>query len=206
MNKARIESFSDGVFAVAMTLLVLDIKIPVTDYVNDAQVAHIFAELLPIILLYMASFFVLAVIWINHHFIFHLFAKAVNRQLNLLNMLYLMFVVLVPFSVEFMSIYAQAKTAVILYGVNLFIIVFISTVMTRYIRHNAELIHPDLSERLINQSQFRARMSLLFYPLGIICAFFWIPGSFFFYTFPVFFNVIPGTLDFLERHSPITFD
>lgn len=206
MNKGRIEAFSDGVFAVAMTLLVLDIKIPVIDFASDGQVAQIVGQLAPLILLYMASFFVLAYIWVSHHFIFHAFAKEVNRQLNMLNMLYLMFVVLVPFSVELISVYPESTVAVIVYGVNLFIVVFISTIMTRYIRRNEELVYPTLSQRLINQSQFRARISLLFYALGILCAFFWIPASVFFYTFPVVFNIIPGTLDFLERNSPISFD
>lgn len=206
MNKARIEAFSDSVFAVAMTLLIFDIKIPVIPGATEAQVAQIVAQLSPLIILYMASFFVLAVLWINHHFIFHAFAKEVNRQLNLLNMLYLMFVVLVPFSVLLISTYPNAKTAVIVYGVNIFIIVLLSTMMTRYIRRTKHLLNPDLSQRLINQAQFRARVSLLFYPLGIIFSFLWLPACFFFYTFPVIFNFVPGTLDFLERHTRLDFD
>jgi uncharacterized membrane protein len=207
MNKSRIEAFSDGVFSVAMTLLVIGIKIPIAaGGVGDRQVAQIFAQVWPLVLLYMVSFFVLSVLWTNHHFIFHAFAKEVNRQLNLLNMTYLMFVVLVPFSVQFISTYSDSKIAVIVYGVNIFIIVFLSTAMTRYIRHNKELLNPLLSQRTIRQAQFRAMLSLLFYPLGIVFSFVWIPASFFFYTFPVIFNVIPGTLDFVERHSPLNFD
>jgi len=207
MNKSRIEAFSDGVFAVAMTLLVVDIKIPiVAGGVGDAQVAQIFAQVWPLVLLYMASFFVLSVMWTNHHFIFHAFAKEVSRQLNFLNMLYLMFVVLVPFSVQFISTYSSSKIAVIIYGVNIFIIVFLSTAMTRYVRRHKELLNPELSQRTINQAQFRARLSLLFYPLGILCSFFWLPASFFFYTFPVVFNIIPGTVNFVERYTPLNFD
>lgn len=207
MNKGRIEAFSDGIFAVAMTLLVLDIKIPIiAGGVGDAQVAQIFAQIWPDVLLYMASFFVLSVLWTNHHFIFHAFAKEVNRQLNLLNMIYLMFVVLVPFSVQLISTYASSKIAVILYGLNIFIIVFFSTAMTRYVRRNKELLNPSLSQRTIHQAQFRSMISLLFYPLGILCSFLWLPASFFFYTFPVVFNIIPGTLNFLERHSSLNFD
>ncbi len=207
MNKGRIEAFSDAIFAVAMTLLVIDIKIPdLVGPVTNAQVLQIVSEVTPLIALYMASFFVLAVLWTNHHFIFHAFAKEVNRQLNLLNMLYLMFVVLVPFSVQLFTAYSEATAAVVFYGVNLFVIVFLSTVMTQYVRRNKDLLHPGLSQRTMNQAQFRARLSLLFYPLGIVCAFFWIPASFFFYTFPIVFNIIPGTLNFLERHSPLNFD
>ncbi|HEV3245235.1 MAG TPA: TMEM175 family protein, partial [Candidatus Paceibacterota bacterium] len=92
MNKGRIEAFSDSVFAVAMTLLVVGIKIPVIPGATEAQVGQIFAQISPLIVLYMASFFVLSITWTNHHFIFHAFAKEVNRQLNMMNMAYLMFV------------------------------------------------------------------------------------------------------------------
>jgi uncharacterized membrane protein len=174
--------------------------------VTDAQVAQIFAQIWPLILLYMASFFVLSVLWTNHHFIFHAFAKEVNRQLNLINMTYLMFVVLVPFSVQLINTYSDSKIAVIVYGVNIFVIVLLSTMMTRYIRHHHDLLNPSLAQRTINQAQFRARISLLFYPLGILCSLVWIPASIFFYTFPVMFNVIPGTLDFVEKYSWLNFD
>ncbi|MDR3571628.1 MAG: TMEM175 family protein [Candidatus Pacebacteria bacterium] len=207
MNKSRIEAFSDGIFAIVMTLLVFEIKIPnLTGPATNEVVAGIFASLWPVVLLYMVSFLVLAVIWINHHFIFHAFAKDVDRQLNLLNMVYLMFVVLVPFTMQLTVSYSEAMLAVIFYGVNLFVIVFISTLMTRYIWQHKELRQAGLSNRLMNQSQFRARLSLIFYPLGILSALVWIPASFFFYTVPVIFNMVPGTLDFLERHSPISFD
>lgn len=206
MNKSRIEAFSDSVFAVAMTLLVTAIRIPVLADATEAQIAQIVGYISPVIVLYMATFLVLAVLWINHHYIFHAFAKEVNRQLNLMNMVYLMFIVLVPFSVQLISTYGNSKTAVIVFGVNLFIIVFLSTLMTRYIRRNAELKNPALSQRVINQAQFRARLSLLFYPLGIICSFFWIPGSIFFYTFPVLFNIIPGTVDLVEKYTALNFD
>lgn len=207
MNKSRIEAFSDSVFAVAMTLLVFDIKIPIVPGgIGDAQVAEIFAQVWPLVLLYMASFFVLSVLWTNHHFIFHTFAKEVSRQLNLLNMTYLMFVVLVPFSVQFINAYSDSRIAVITYGLNIFIIVFLSTAMTRNIRRHKELLNPALSQRTMNQAQFRARLSLLFYPLGIICSFIWLPASFFFYTFPVIFNIIPGTVNFVEKYTPLNFD
>lgn len=206
MNKARLEAFSDSVFAVAMTLLVFDIKVPVLNGVTDAQVAQIFWQLWPLVVLYMTSFLILSVLWINHHFIFHAFAKEVDRRLNMLNMFYLMFVVLTPFSVQLLSIYTSSKIAVILYGVNIFIVVLFSTMMTRYIQRHKELLQPELSQRTINQAQFRARLSLLFYPLGVACSAIWIPGSIFFYTFPVVFNFIPGTLDFVERHSSLDFD
>jgi uncharacterized membrane protein len=206
MNKGRVETLSDSIFAVAMTLLVFDIRVPtVVGPVTDQTLLHQLGTLTPLFVIYVVSFIVLAVIWTNHHFVFHRFAKEVDRRLNNLNMLYLMFVVFVPFSAELIGTYVGTRAAVIVYGLNIFAIVFLSFLMIVYILKNDHLSQDEISMRLIRQARFRSFVSLLFYPLGILCAFVWIPASIFFYAFPVVFNFIPGTLDFLERHSPLDF-
>src|SRR5581483_7238385 len=98
MNKGRIETFSDSVFAVAMTLLVFNIKLPALPAsASDAELWAAFLPIVPSIILYVMTFAVLSVAWINHHFLFHAFAHSIDRWLNLLNLSYLMFIVLVPF-------------------------------------------------------------------------------------------------------------
>lgn len=206
MNKGRIEALSDSIFAVAMTLLVFDIRVPIiAQPVTDQALVQQLGALTPLFVVYVVSFIVLAVIWTNHLFVFHRFAKEVDRRLNNLNMLYLMFVVFVPFSAQLIGTYINTRAAIILYGLNIFAIVFLSFRMIAYILKNDHLSQDAISTRLIKQARFRSFVSLLFYPLGILCAFIWIPASIFFYAFPVVFNFIPGTLDFLEKHSPLDF-
>jgi uncharacterized membrane protein len=92
MSKARLETLSDGVFAIAITLLVLTISAP-TDYDDlGAQLLERRASLAA----YVVSFFVIGVMWLNHHTIFATFAR-VDRPLYYLNLAVLLTVVLVPY-------------------------------------------------------------------------------------------------------------
>jgi len=92
MSKARLETLSDGVFAIAITLLVLTISAP-TDY-RDLG-AQLIAKW-PSLAAYVVSFFVVGVMWLNHHSVFANFAR-VDRPLYYLNLAVLLTVVLVPY-------------------------------------------------------------------------------------------------------------
>jgi uncharacterized membrane protein len=145
------------------------------------------------------TFAVLSVLWINHHFLFESYAKSIDRRLNLLNLGYLMFVVFVPFTSTLWGEYGEYQPAAILFGLNIFIIVLISSFMSRYIRSSESLLHDDITPRLLRQARFRSILSLICYSVGIVVTFVSPPLSAFFYIFPVIFNIVPGSLDFLER-------
>lgn len=200
MNKGRLESFSDCVFSIVMTLLIFEIKIPVLpEPVTDAALWHQVALLSPLIGVYFVSFAVLSALWINHHLLFESVAKAVDRRLNLLNLTYLMFIAFVPFSATFIGSYSTHQPAAIIYGLNIFIVVLLSSAMVSYVKGHAELLNENISQRTLNQAKFRSRLSLSSYAIGIACTFFFVPLSLFFYLFPVIFNIIPGSLDFAEK-------
>ena len=95
---ARLEAFSDGVIAVAITLLVLDIRLPEGfGKFSDAELWSALVELKPRFLAYLISFAVVGVYWINHHAKFRHIVKS-GRALLLLNTLFLLFVCIVPFT------------------------------------------------------------------------------------------------------------
>ena len=201
MNKGRLEAFSDGVFSIVMTLLIFDIKVPVIpEPVSNIELWRQFLLLWPLLSVYFLSFAVLSVLWINHHFLFHSFAKSVDRKLNLLNLTYLAFVAFVPFSAHFIGTYHTHQPAAIIYGLNIFIIAALSSRMVTYMKRNKqELLNEDISQRLINQARFRSRLSLFCYVAGLCISFFNVPVTLLFYAFPVIFNIIPGSLDLAER-------
>jgi uncharacterized membrane protein len=200
MNKGRLEAFSDGVFSIVMTLLIFDIKVPdLPKPVSDVTLWHAVGALFPLIAVYFLSFAVLATLWINHHFLFHTFAKSVDRRLNLLNMLYLMFVAFVPFSAHLIGTYHHNQPAAIIYGANLFIIVLVSIGIQSYIKRHPDINNERLEQRVRNQARFRAALSLFSYMLGIFFSFVYVPATLFFFAFPVIFNIVPGTLDLTER-------
>lgn len=98
------EAFSDGVFAVAITLLVLSIAVP------EARAGDLSGELLrtwPLLVAYAASFLTIGIIWLNHHVVFtHI--RRVDRPLLILNLLLLMAVVLMPFPTDVLGHYLQS--------------------------------------------------------------------------------------------------
>lgn len=118
MTKGRVEAFSDGVLAVAITLLVLDLHIRV----GEGSVAEQLRQEWPAFAAYGMSFFVIGVIWVNHHALLSLVAR-VDRWLLFFNLLLLLFVSTIPFTTSTLASYlraggADARWAVVLYGVS----------------------------------------------------------------------------------------
>ena len=92
MNKSRVETFSDGVFAIAITLLILIIQPPR----SGAHLGHELLRLWPSYLAYAISFLTIGIMWVNHHTIFR-HIERVDRTFLLLNLMLLMLVAFVPF-------------------------------------------------------------------------------------------------------------
>jgi TMEM175 potassium channel family protein len=101
MDRSRLESFSDGVFAVAITLLSINLAVPGPGHGSlIGQLGHHW----PAFVAYVISFFTIAIIWVNHHALM-LNIAVVNRTLMYLNLLLLMFVAAIPFATSTMADY-----------------------------------------------------------------------------------------------------
>src|SRR6185437_983777 len=95
MDRSRLEAFSDGVFAVAITLLALDLAVAGPE--GHGPLAEQLYHKWPAFLAYLISFFMIGIIWVNHHALVRQITK-VDRTLLFLNLVLLLFVVLIPFS------------------------------------------------------------------------------------------------------------
>jgi uncharacterized membrane protein len=102
-DTARLEAFSDGVFAIAITLLILEIAVPV---VREGKLAAALLEEWPSYIAYAASFFTIGIMWMNHHFFFGMLAGA-NRPLILLNLVLLAVVAFIPFPTAVLAEYLK---------------------------------------------------------------------------------------------------
>ena len=118
MDRSRLEAFSDGVFAVAITLLALDLAVA-----GPEGHGHLIDQLYgkwPAFLAYLISFFMIGIIWVNHHALVRQIAKA-DRTLLFLNLVMLLFVVLIPFSTSTVADYFtrhdwDTQVAMMIYG------------------------------------------------------------------------------------------
>jgi uncharacterized membrane protein len=109
----RVEAFSDGVFAIAITLLVLDLKVPKAAEVGPEGLLPALFRQWPMFLAYLASFATILVMWVNHHKLFN-FIHRTSDAFLFLNGLLLLFVTFVPFPTALVSEHlrdSQARTA-----------------------------------------------------------------------------------------------
>jgi uncharacterized membrane protein len=200
LNKSRLENLSDGLYAIVLTLLVFDIKLP-ADLIVHTNVSLVTAlyDLLPVFLGFIVSFFVLMMFWISHNFFYHYFAKTINRQLVLLNLMYLGLISLIPFSAHLLGQHPDLSLAVAIYGINVFCIGVLNIIIFRYALNSHEIESADVPPRLFFQAKIRSYVTPVCTAIGIGLAFVSIPAAIGFYAFPILFNIIPGTLDAVER-------
>jgi uncharacterized membrane protein len=115
----RVETLSDGVFAVAMTLLILDVKLPpVSQSISAAQYSALVFALWPKLVIFVCSFVVLSQVWIIHRYLFHLL-KACDQLLLFWNFLVLIFVSCLPLATSLAGEYPHFSLSAAIYAGNL---------------------------------------------------------------------------------------
>ena len=144
-STSRIEAFSDGVFAIAITLLVLDIRVPPTQFDDLWQGI---ADEWPAYFGFATSFLTIGAYWLLHHGVFRRLRYA-DVNIIRLNLLLLMAVSFLPFPTRLMAeaihdVDAE-RAAVITYGVNLFVISIIFGAMWEVVRRHPELLEPEVT-------------------------------------------------------------
>jgi uncharacterized membrane protein len=145
IGTTRLEAFSDGIFAIAATLLVLEID------VNTAGGAHLADELTriwPSYLAYVTSFITIGIIWINHHHNMRAIERP-DRPFLFINLLLLLDVAFIPFPTKLVAEYLRhdgERAAVIAYAATLLLMAVLYTIWWRYARAGRRLIAPTVSE------------------------------------------------------------
>ncbi len=123
-NLHRLEGLSDGVFAVAMTLLVLDLKTPAVEAIHsDHALVRALLAIAPHLLTYLMSFLTLGIFWLGQQAQFNLLSRA-NRELTWLHFLFLVAVTMVPFSTALLGEFAAYRAALLAYWGNIVLLGF----------------------------------------------------------------------------------
>ena len=119
IGKNRIEALSDGIFAIVMTLLILELHVPkLPATAANVEVTAALFGLWPKFVSYLVAFVSLGVFWIAHHMMYHAIRRA-DRTLLWLNIVFFMFVSLLPFSTSVLNAFPRALIAPFLFGANL---------------------------------------------------------------------------------------
>jgi uncharacterized membrane protein len=169
MKTARLEAFSDGVFAVAITLLILEINVP-----GGEHLWHQLKEEWPSFASFFVSFWVIGIIWVNHHGLLdHL--KRTDRQVLYLNLLVLMTVVFIPFSTALMAEHlksgADERVAAIVYALAFFAMgIAFNFFWTYVIKHRREL-GVEIPDEEIRRTSISFMIGSPIYAVAVITAF-----------------------------------
>jgi uncharacterized membrane protein len=194
LGKNRIEALSDGVFAIVMTLLILEIHVPeLPPNASNVQVAPALIELWPKFFTYVVSFISLGVYWIGHHNMYHAIRRS-DRMLLSLNILFFMFVSLLPFSTSLLNAFRQTQVAPLFFGANLTIIGWILYLQWIYASSQPDMIADFIPYEYRESVRFRflvipivatVTMLVCFWSVEILLAvyalllpFYMIPGRF----------------------------
>jgi uncharacterized membrane protein len=118
ISKGRFEAFSDGIFAIAITLLVLEFRPPDLGVASDRSLADALLAMWPQYLVYLASFGTIGIMWFNHYALFHN-VKTVSYGALVANLVLLLLVSFLPFPTNILGRYGLMPTAVVYYGLTL---------------------------------------------------------------------------------------
>lgn len=168
---SRIEQFSDGVFAIVITLLVLTLQVPkVENEKSIFDILNALYRLLPNFLSFGMSFFFVAVFWVAHHQFFHTL-KYSTRKLLWLNNLFLFFITFIPFPTALLGEYPNNPAAVIFFGF-IYLLTSLSFALLRWYGWvKSDITSEDFSPETIKGAMLRSFLPPLVYAVGIIIAF-----------------------------------
>ncbi len=176
-DTTRLEAFSDGVFAVAITLLALDLRVPVPATLPHGSHGGLVPVLLgqwPVYLAYGLSFLTILIMWINHHNLFRLIRRT-DHLFLLLNGLLLLSVTTVPFATSLLATYLQQpdkRVAQVVYGGVSLAMATAFNRMWAYASRDRRLLGPDVDERIVRGVTQAYRFGPPIYTVTVVLALF----------------------------------
>jgi uncharacterized membrane protein len=162
----RLETFSDGVFAIAATLLILEIQLP-----GAGSVTHELLRLWPSYLAYTISFLTIGIMWINHHSLFKQIDR-VDRTFLAINVVFLMVIAFLPFPTSVLAshLHHDAKAATFFYGLTNVLMAVVFNAVWFYASIGRRLIRADADQRTISGITRAFRPGVPLYALATLSA------------------------------------
>ena len=191
LPKNRIEALSDGIFAIAMTLIILDLKTPENIPLNleYAELPLTLLNILPDVEAYAVSFLVLAVFWLRHQLQFR-YLKFANRKIIVLSILFLMLIGFVPFSVGLVMRYNDIQLPTLIYIINLLLISVILSIQGWYISKNKKIRFEEIEPEILKKYYVFSIVPIVIFSVSLIVSFFNLRLAFLLiYLDPAFYSI-----------------
>jgi uncharacterized membrane protein len=195
MDKGRFDAFTDGVFAVAITLMVLEFRVPALEHGSNDEMRAFIGGLGGPLLTYALSFATVGLIWLNHHATFAP-VKRVDRTANALNLVLLAVVCFVPFPTALLSRYGPLPASTALYGATFTAMSIAYFAVWQYaVRSDPDA--PPVSRSVM----LTGGVGTFFYSAGTLIAFFAPKVSIAIFVGITIYYSLPGLFN-LHRHLP----
>lgn len=208
MKQSRLDELSDGIFAIVMTILVFEIRIPeLPSPVTNFDLVMAFKPLIPLFMSYLLSFSLLFTYWRAHHFIASVYAKNLDSRLININALFFLLIGLVPFTTQLLGHYSTVQAAIVMYGIHMILISLTVLWMREYVFNSKSIENADVDPIELRNGMIRTYIPIISGLLAIIVSFYSIKISLVFYTFAILFNLShtsTGILHKITNHLALT--
>ncbi|MEP7294116.1 MAG: TMEM175 family protein [Chloroflexota bacterium] len=200
ITTARIETLADGVFAIVMTVLVFDLRVPVQEQVDQVGLLLALSTLAPNFISYVITFVILGVFWVGHHNQFFYIRRA-DRTLLWINILFMGFVALLPFSAGLFSQYGQDRVSIIVYNINLICAGLVLFLHWWYATRDSHLLSHPIEEHARRIVYRRILTPPCFYFLAILVSLFHVEFSIIIDVLVPIIYILPPRMDRIFRRG-----
>jgi len=192
----RIMGLADGIFAVAMTLLVLELHVPeLGKHASEAELMSALGELVPKILSYASGFVILGTLWIGHHYQFHYIRRS-SRALLWINLSFLLVISSLPFFVALVGTYSSTHIACVLYGAASFLAMTILLIQWHYAAGpTRRLVGDEVPPSVLAGLRNRVMMGMIGYGAGALLGAFVPLASLIVYVVTPLLYLLPARFD-----------
>lgn len=190
MKQTRLDQLSDGIFAIVMTILIFEIRVP--EYIGIVSEQNLINSLLgmyPLLLSYILGFSLLFTYWRSHHIIASVLAKNIDVHFSNLSGIFLCLVALVPFSSHFLGNYIYSKTAVIFFALNIVLIGIILYTMRQYVINSKTIENTPFTKKENEHANMHILFPVFSALLSIIVSFYSTNTAIVIFTISILFNL-----------------
>ncbi|MEI8062040.1 MAG: TMEM175 family protein [bacterium] len=200
VKNQRIDGLSDGIFAIVMTLLAFDLRIPgVYENLSDFQLLQILGHLIPVFLSYGLSFALLFTYWRSHHFLTSIYAKNLTVGLANYNAMFFLFIAIVPFTAKLLGEYSYNHIAIVLYGLNVVCIGLALLAMRRHIEKSPKIQTAILSIGDLRSAYIRIIVPIISAVFAIVLSNINTSFSIALFAFGILFNIVPASSNIIHH-------
>ena len=202
----RIDALSDGVFAIVITLLVLELKVPeIESHLVSEQLLVALLGIFPRALSHVVSFFVLGIYWVGHHNMFLLIQRH-NRVLLWLNILFLLSVASMPFPTGLLVQYNQERWAIILYALTLVAAGLTLSLIWWYATTNRRLVNPEMTQEFVSFVHRRVLIAPVAYMIAILFSFISLNAAKVIFILTALYYIFPNPFDHHHHRETVQVD